>query len=104
GLKIFSEDPLLPDNGYEGQNWEDDFQITLHLQDEIGNISDTGNIFLTNMHRVFEGDIKDPSIEDEDTTDYFLGRKPVAKTNEAIVDLGEIVRDVDELIVINDEA
>ena len=33
GLKIFFEDPILPDNGYEGQNWRDDFQMTLHVQD-----------------------------------------------------------------------
>ncbi|HNU96604.1 MAG TPA: DEAD/DEAH box helicase family protein, partial [Candidatus Magasanikbacteria bacterium] len=26
GLKIFYEDPILPDNGYGGQNWQDDFQ------------------------------------------------------------------------------
>jgi len=45
GLKIFSEDPVLPDNGYEGQNWQDDFQLTLHLQDDVRTISDTGNIF-----------------------------------------------------------
>ena len=31
-----------------GQNWQDDFQVTLHLQDELRNVSDTGNIFLTN--------------------------------------------------------
>ena len=36
GLKIFHEDPILPPNGYEGQNWQDDFQLTLHVQDEIG--------------------------------------------------------------------
>jgi type III restriction enzyme len=103
-LKIFNDDPILPDNGYEGQNWQDDFQLTLHLQDDVRAISDTGNIFLTNIHRVFEGDIKEPSFEDEDTSDYFLGSKPVTKTNESRVDLGEIVRDVDELMVINDEA
>jgi type III restriction enzyme len=104
GLKIFYEDPIIPENGYEGQNWQDDFQITLHLQDEVGNISDTGNIFLTNIHRVFEADIKESNFNDEDLTDYFLGEKPVSKTNESKVDLGEIVRDVDELMVINDEA
>ena len=104
GLKIFYEDPILPDNGYEGQNWQDDFQVTLHLQDEVRTISTTGNIFLTNIHRVFEGDVKEASSDDEDTSDYFLGNKPVTKTNESRVDLGEIVRDVDELIVINDEA
>lgn len=104
GNKIFFSDPVLPDNGYMGQNWQDDFQITLHLQDEIKNISDTGNIFLTNIHRVFEGDTKEHSPKDEDSSAYFLGERPVTKTNDSIVDLGMIVRDIDELIVINDEA
>lgn len=104
GLKIFHEDPILPDNGYQGQNWQDDFQVTLHLQDDLRNVSETGNIFLTNIHRVFEGDIKDSSFEDEDTSKYFLGDKPVTKTNDSTVDLGMIVRDIDEIIVINDEA
>jgi len=104
GLKIFYEDPVLPDNGYCGQNWQDDFQIKLHLQDEIGTISKSGNIFLTNIHRVYEGNINEASFEDEDSSDYFLGDKVVGKTNDSKIDLGEIVRDVDELIVINDEA
>lgn len=104
GLKIFFSDPVLPDNGYSGQNWQDDFQITLHLQDDLRNVSETGNIFLTNIHRVFEGDIQEASFDDEDTTSYFLGHQPVTKTNDSSVDLGMIVRDIDELIVINDEA
>lgn len=104
GLKIFFSDPVLPENGYQGQNWQDDFQITLHLQDDLRNVSDTGNIFLTNIHRVFESDVKEASSEDEDTSTYFLGDKPVTKTNDSTVDLGMIVRDIDELIVLNDEA
>jgi len=104
GLKIFFSDPVLPDNGYYGQNWQDDFQITLHLQDDLRNVSETGNIFLTNIHRVFEGDVRDASLDDEDTSTYFLGDKPVTKTSDSSVDLGMIVRDIDELIVINDEA
>lgn len=103
GLKIFYNDPILPDNGYEGQNWQDDFQITIHIQDEIGVVSDTGNIFLTNIHRVFESD-KEPSFEDENTMDYFLGRRPTGKTTDSKVDLGVIVRDVPDLVIINDEA
>ena len=104
GLKIFFSDPVLPDNGYQGQNWQDDFQITLHLQDDLRNVSDTGNIFLTNIHRVFESNVREVSPDDEDTTEYYLGSKPVTKTNDSTVDLGMIVRDIDELIVINDEA
>lgn len=104
GGNIFFQDPVLPDNGFWGQNWQDDFQVTIHLQDELRNISDTGNIFLTNIHRVFESDVRESSFEDEDTTEYFLGNRPVTKTNEGMVDLGMVVRDIDELIVINDEA
>lgn len=104
GLKIFFSDPVLPDNGYHGQNWQDDFQMTLHLQDDLRNVSDTGNIFLTNIHRVFESDVREANAEDEDASRYFLGDKPVTKTSDSTVDLGMIVRDIDELIVINDEA
>jgi type III restriction enzyme len=104
GLKIFYQDPVLPENGYEGRNWRDDFQITLHLQDDLTVISSTGNIFLTNIHRVYEGDVKEASLNDEDTTDYFLGKKPVSKTNESLVDLSDIIREIDEIMVINDEA
>ncbi|MDP2371949.1 DEAD/DEAH box helicase [Rhodoferax sp.] len=61
GLKIFFNDPVLPDNGDAGRNWRD----------------------------------------------YFLapfGAKPVGKTNDSNTDLGEIVREIDELAVFNDEA
>ena len=104
GLKIFFEDPVIPDNGFDGQNWRDDFQLTLHLQDEVRITHPTGNIFLTNIHRVYSGDEIPASPEDENTMDYFLGKKPTGATTDSKVDLGMIVRDIDELMVINDEA
>ena len=103
GLKIFHEDPILPTNGYEGQNWEDDFQLTLHVQDEIGYVSDTGNLFLSNIQRVYEGD-SSPMFDDSDTTNYFLGTRPTGKTTASQVDLGLIVREVPDLVILNDEA
>ena len=106
GLRIFFDDPVLPDNGYEGRNWRDDFQLTLHMQDDVRVVRDTGNIFLTNIHRVYLGDVPEPSLDDDDLSDYFLGLrpKPVGKTTDSKVDLGVIVRDIDELVVLNDEA
>lgn len=104
GLKIFWNDPLLPDNGFEGQNWQDDFQITLHIQDDVSIVRKSGNIFLTNIHRVYSGNEIEPTFEDENVEDYFLGKRPVGKTNDSKIDLGVIVREIDELIVINDEA
>jgi type III restriction enzyme len=107
GLRIFFNDPVLPDNGQAGQNWRDDFQIALHIQDDVRIARPTGNIFLTNIHRVYLGEVPEPSLEDADLTDYFLspfGAKPVGKTNDSNTDLGEIVREIDELAVFNDEA
>ncbi len=104
GLRVFWKDPVLPDNGYEGRNWQDDFQMTLHIQDDVSIIRKTGNLFLTNIHRVYTGNDADPNFEDENLEDYFLGKKPVGETTDVKIDLGIIVREIDELVVINDEA
>lgn len=104
GLRIFFEDPVVPDNGYEGRNWRDDFQLTLHIQDDVRVSQTTGNIFLTNIHRVYSGNEIPPSPDDDDTMDYFLGKRPTGKTTDSKVDLGMIVRDIDELMILNDEA
>ena len=104
GLRIFFEDPIILDNGIDGRNWRDDFQLTLHLQDEVRITRPTGNIFLTNIHRVYAGDNIPASPDDEDMMDYFLGKHPTGATTDSKVDLGMIVRDIDELMVLNDEA
>ncbi len=104
GLRIFSEDPVLPNNGFEGHNWRDDFQLTLHLQDEARVTQPTSNIFLTNIHRVYPSDQAHPSPHDDNSMDYFFGKKPTGATTDSKVDLGDIVRDIDELMVLNDEA
>jgi len=104
GLGIFFEDPVIPDNGVDGRNWRDDFQLTVHRQDEVRITRPTGNIFLTNIHRVYAGDDIPASPDDEDTMEYFLGKRPSGATTDSKVDLGMIVRDVDELMVLNDEA
>lgn len=104
GLRIFFDDPVLPDNGFAGRNWRDDFQLTLHKQDDVRVTHPTGNIFLTNIHRVYAGNDIPPSPDDENTMDYFFGKRPTGATNDSSIDLGMIVRDIDELMVLNDEA
>ena len=104
GLRIFFEDPVLPDDGFDGRNWRDDFQLTLHKQDEVRVTQPTGNIFLTNIHRVYSGDDIPPSPDDDNTMENFFGKRPTGATTDSSVDLGMIVRDIDELMVLNDEA
>ena len=107
GLRIFFNDPVLPVNGHEGRNWRDDFQLTLHIQDDVRVVRDVGNLFLTNVHRVFLSDVPDPSLEDDDLSNYFLapfGPRPSGRTTDSKTDLGEIVREIEELAIFNDEA
>lgn len=104
-LEIFQDDPLIPINGFEGSNWLDDWrQIKVHVQDQVSMASPTRNIFLTNIHRVYPIKAETPNIDDENSENYFLGKAPVTKTNDSIVDLNMIVRGLDELVIINDEA
>jgi type III restriction enzyme len=105
GLNIFYEDPILPENGYFDRNWDEDFQLTLHKQDEVNITKKVGNVFLTNIHRVFENNKNKPVYSaNGDNSEFYLGSKPTGETNESMVDLGEIVRDIDELMIMNDEA
>src|ERR1019366_4740524 len=77
GLRIFlKDDPVLPENGMDGRDWRDDFQLTLHIQDEVRVTQKTGNIFLTNIHRVYPGDDAPASADDDDMMDTFWASAP----------------------------
>lgn len=101
-FKMFFEEPFIPDNGYFDKNWKNDFQLTLHIQDDLKPITESGNVFLTNTHRV--GFIDDPE-ENFETT--FLGVKPKPDADISKgMDLGKILRSdkIKDLVVMNDEA
>ena len=107
GLRIFFANPVLSDNGHAGQNWRDDFQLTVHLQDGVRIGREFGNLFLTNIHRVYLGEVPEPSTDDDNLTDYFLqpfGAPPSGKNTDSKTDPGELIRDIDELAIFNDEA
>ena len=92
----------MPDNGTDGRNWRSDFQLALHIQDEVGPINSNGNIFLTNIHRVYD-DKRQHRLLTIQLNGLFPWQKTKGKPYSS-VDLGRIVRDIDELVVINDEA
>lgn len=102
GLKMFFDEPFIPDNGFDDKDWKNDFQLTLHIQDDLKPITESGNIFLTNIHRVFFNQEPEQSFET-----IFLGVKPKpdADTSKGL-DLGKILRSdkIKNLVVLNDEA
>lgn len=63
GLRIFFNDPVLPDNGHAGRNSRDDFQMALHQPLRVRVVRPVGNLFLTNIHRVNLGDVREPRSE-----------------------------------------
>lgn len=102
GLKMFFEEPFFPENGYNDKDWKNDFQLTLHIQDDLKPITESGNIFLTNIHRVFFNEEPEESFE---TTFLGVKPKPNADTSKGI-DLGKVMRSdkIKDLVVLNDEA
>jgi type III restriction enzyme len=64
--------------------------LTLHIQDEVGPLNPDGNIFLTNIHRVYDDKNTPPSSDDENSMDYYLGSKPKGRTTDSGVDLEQI--------------
>jgi type III restriction enzyme len=102
GLKMFFEEPFVPENGFDEKDWQNDFQLTLHIQDELKPITESGNIFLTNIHRVFLNEESEQSFED-----VFLGTKPKPDADVSRgLDLGKVLRSdaIKDLVVLNDEA
>jgi type III restriction enzyme len=99
GLSVFNNDPVLPPIGYEGRSWN--FYPKVHIQDNIGSLSKSGNIFLTNIQRFVA---RAEKVDENSSMDYFLGDKPVTKTTDNKILVRDIVNNIDDIIVFNDEA
>ena len=99
GLEVFNNDPVIPPNGYRGRSWN--FHPKIHIQDNIGTLSKNENIFLTNIQRFVT---RSDKIDENSSMDYFLGDKPVTKTLENKILVRDIVNNIDDIVVLNDEA
>ncbi len=104
-LLIFRTDPCIPEDGFDNQNWKMDFfsNVDVHIQKQARVKKKTGNIFLTNIQKIYIGTEEAPKLSDEDTTEFFFGKKVKSKL-ENEVDLLKLIKQVDEIIIINDEA
>jgi type III restriction enzyme len=100
GLRIFNSDPIIPENGFDGRDWQSDFNLTVHIQDEIKSISQNGNIFLTNIQRFAKRTNKQKS----DLEDDILGLKPNLTQSENRLKVKDAIKNLDDLVVLNDEA
>ena len=99
GLKIFNNDPMIPPNQYSGKSWN--FFPKVHIQDQIGSLSNEGNIFLTNVQRF---SVRAKNTNKNDMSDFFLGEKPSSTKNDNKILVRDIVKELDDIIILNDEA
>ena len=104
-LSIYRNDPCIPEDGYENQNWKIDFfsKAEVHIQKQVNVKKKIGNIFLTNIQQIYGSREKEPSLEDDDTTEYFFGKSVKGKL-ESDIDLLKIIKQIDDVIIMNDEA
>lgn len=97
GLKIFFQDPLVPPNDFAGRDWKSDFEMQIHIQDGVGHLERTGNLFLTNIQRVYDrGESADSSL-----VESYLGSTVAANSDTQLIN---IIGTLDELMILNDEA
>ena len=99
GLSVFNKDPVIPPNGYGGRIWN--FCPKVHVQDNIGSLSQNGNIFLTNIQRFV---VRAQTMNENSSMDRFLGEKPVARAADNKIFVRDVVNNIDSIIVFNDEA
>jgi type III restriction enzyme len=104
-LKIFTNDPIIPPNGYANLDWQNDFDLSFHKQNQINNIEGKGNLFITNIQRIYRPKDKSDSFSlEKDSSEYFLGKKPKLTLLENKTELIDVVTSLEDLMILNDEA
>jgi len=96
---IFYADPLIPDD-----EWRNDFQMQVVLQDAPGGATTTGAIYLTNIHRLYPSrDHQDDNPDD--AISAIFGPKVVrGRALDTGEDLRRRIAAHPRLMVLNDEA
>lgn len=97
GGKIFETDPLIP------SEWRGDWNMTTVLQDEASGAVTGGSLYLTNIHRLYDGNKRVAKKESESYP--WMG--PVVSKSKAL-DTGAALRDRitghSRVMLLNDEA
>ncbi len=95
--RIFNELPLIP------PEWKSDFAQKVILRGESGEPNSSGNLFLTNIHQLYES--RDQEWTPKNAVESLLGKKPAKDiTLSGNRSTLERVKSLNDLIVLNDEA
>jgi type III restriction enzyme len=94
---VFYKDPLIP------EEWKNDFQMQVVLQDEPGGATSHGAVYLTNIHRLY-GTGAGPQAEKNESSPLFGPPVSRSRATDSSLSLRERVTAHPRLMVLNDEA
>lgn len=95
---IFYRDPLIP------EEWKNDFQMQVVLQDEPGGATTTGAIYLTNIHRLYPSRDTNDQKSQNDASSIFGPAVVRGRALDTGEDLRRRIASHPSLMVLNDEA
>ena len=96
GNRIFHQLPLIP------PEWRGRFAQNVILRGDASVLGRDGNLFLTNIHQLYEA--REKGWKAENAVDAMLGAKPAKDLADVGPTMLERVKSVPDLVVINDEA
>lgn len=96
--KVFYQDPLLPDE------WKNDFNVQVVLQDEPGGAATQGTVYLTNIHRLYDKREKEANEPENEVASIFGPAVNRGKALDTSAALRERIAAHPGLMVLNDEA
>ena len=94
--RIFYELPLIP------PEWRGAFSQKVILRGEASEPDASGNLFLTNIHQLYES--RDKEWTPRNAVEALLGRKPVGDVADGARSMLERVKSLTDIVVFNDEA
>jgi type III restriction enzyme len=96
---VFRHSPLVP------PEWEEDFELTVVLQDEATPVTTRGALYLTNVHRLYEPREPTRGGVEPNPVEMMIGPRVVRDVNAASADeLFDRIATHDAVMVVNDEA
>lgn len=94
--KIFLEFPFIPDS------WKPLWKPNIKLRGDESPLGVSANVILNNIHQLYESRIKE--WEPDSIVEAILGRKPQKDPTKSPQILLERIKELDNLLVLNDEA
>jgi type III restriction enzyme len=94
--QIFHQLPLIP------PEWKGQWNLKVILRGESTEPDPTGNLFLTNIHQVYES--REEEWTPTNALEALLGKKPVKDLSSQERSMLERIKSLKDLVVINDEA